>query len=253
MVQVPNYKKPPVREALIDIRVDRLPATTLPELERLHERLRQSYPEKRTTYAFEGRFEMQESSITTSQKSHGPSGYHFVSSDGKRIIQFRLDGFTFNQLKPDPDESWVGWANLRKEAAAAWEIYVKVAKPSEVSRLAVRYINQIVIRSVRIDLDDYFTSGPQIPKDFPYQNLDAFISRVSIPIPDKNAAVTITHVPDPGRFPNSTTVILDIEVFRNQKMPLDNSMIWDTLDEFRDIKNNVFEASLFQKAKDLFL
>jgi uncharacterized protein (TIGR04255 family) len=253
MTEVPNYKKPPVREALIDIRVDRLPTTALPELERLHEELRKSYPEKRTTYAFEGHFEMQESTVTTSQKSHGAIGYHFASADGKRVIQFRLDGFTFSQLKPDPDESWPGWLSLKEEARKAWDLYVKVAGGREISRLAVRYINQVVIRSSKaIELNDYFSAAPQIPKKLPHQHLANFFSTITVDVPDLNALAVITHAPAPKPFPGSVTVILDIAILRAQKLSLDSGNIWEPLDQLRNLKNNVFEASLKKKAKELF-
>ncbi|MDE3241705.1 MAG: TIGR04255 family protein, partial [Nitrospirota bacterium] len=239
---MPNYKKPPVREAIIDIRVDRLPPTVLPELDHLHERLKTNYPSKKAAYAFEARLEMQEASTASSQKSHGIIGYHFVSSDEKKIIQLKLDGFAFNRLKLDPNESWSGWETLREEAKTAWELYVDIAKPKEITRLAVRYINQVVIRAVSIELDDYFTAPPHAPKDFRYQDLENFFGRVAISIPDLNATAVITHAPAPNPFPDSVTIILDIDIFRQQRMALDSLMIWETLDRFRELKNNVFEA-----------
>lgn len=253
MSQKPNYKKPPVREALIDIRVDRLPSTVLPELERLHEKLNTNYPSKQTTYEIEARLEIHEASFAARQKSRGIIGYRFISSDSKKIVQSKLDGFTFNRLKPDPDEGWPGWETLREEAKNAWDLYVEIIKPREITRLAVRYINQIVVRAASIELDEYFTAPPRVPKELPYQGLDNFFGRVGISIPDLSATAVITHAPAPKPFPNSVTIILDIDIFRQQRMVLDSSIIWETLDRFRDLKNNVFEACLHQKAKDLFL
>lgn len=253
MSPIPNYKKPPVREALVDIRVDRLPSTVLPELERLTERLNKNYPSKKTIYGLEARLEMQEASFVASQKSHGIIGYRFISSDEKKIVQLKLDGFTFNRLKLNPEESWPGWETLREEAKSAWELYVGATKPGEITRLAVRYINQIVIHAASIELDEYFTAPPRVPKELRYQDLDNFFGRVAISIPDLSATAVITHAPAPKPFPNSVTIILDIDIFRQQRMVLDSSIIWETLDRFRDLKNNVFEVSLHQKAKDLFL
>ncbi len=253
MSKMPNYKKPPVGEALIDIRVDRLPATVLPELERLPERLKTNYPSKETIYGIEASLEIQETSFAARQKSQGIIGYRFVSADKKKIVQLKLDGFAFNRLKPDPDENWPGWETSREEAKNAWELYVEVTKPREITRLAVRYINQIVIHAVSIDLDEYFTAPPRVPQKLTYQDIDNFFGRVAISIPDLSATAVITHAPASKPFPNSITVILDIDIFRQQRMVLDSAIIWETLDRFRDLKNNVFEASLHQKAKDLFL
>ena len=248
----PTYKKPPVREAIIDIRVPPLPVTALPILDQLHGKLVQQYPDKKTTYAWEGKWEMRETTVVSSQKSHGPIGYRFTSADEKQILQFRLDGYSFHRLKPDPEGEWQGWDSIREEAKRAWELYVGETSPQEITRLAIRYINQVVIRATSIELNDYFTAAPQIPKRFRYQDLSNFFSRVAIPIKDLNATAVVTHAPSPRPFPNTVTIILDIEIFRQQKEPLDASMIWETLDQFRDIKNNVFEESLRAKARKLF-
>jgi uncharacterized protein (TIGR04255 family) len=252
MPRTPTYKKPPVREAVIDIRIERLPGTVLSKLDQLHGKLIQQYPGKKTAYAWEGHWEMRETTIVSSQKSHGPVGYHFTSADEKQILQFRLDGYAFHRLKPDPEGSWAGWDRIREDARAAWELYVRETSPQEITRLAVRYINQIVIRATSVELNDYFTAAPQIPKKFRYQDLENFFSRVAIPIKDLNATAVVTHAPSPRTFPNTVTVILDIEIFRQQKTPIDTAMIWETLDRFRDIKNNVFEESLRAEAKKLF-
>ncbi len=252
MAATPTYKKPPVREAIVDIRIPRLPATSLSKLDELHGQLIHQYPGKNTAYAFEGQWEMREATISSSQKSLGPVGYYFTSSDEKQTLQFRLDGYTFHRLKPNPEEGWPGWQSLRKQAKSAWELYVAETNPQEVTRLAIRYINQVVIPTTSIELDDYFTATPQVPKRFHYQDISNFFSRVAIPIHDLGATAVLTHAPSPRPFPNTVTVILDIEVFRDQKAPLDSDSIWETLDQFRDTKNSVFEESLRAKAKKLF-
>ena len=253
MSATPLYLRPPVREALIDIRIDPLPRSHLPALEELHERLSQDYPTKRTRHKWEGSFQIREATLTTSQRAQGPVGYRFESADGKQIVQFRLDGFTFNRLKPDPEESWAGWAVLRDEARRTWELYVSAVHPQEITRLAVRYINQIVIRGPHIDLDDFLAAAPRIPQDLPYQTFHHFFSRVEINVPDVNAKAIITQAPAQEQTPNAVTLTLDIDVLRQERMRLDTVTIWETLDRFRDLKNTIFEASLRQRTKKLFL
>lgn len=251
MSSVPTYTKPPVTEALIDIRIDPLPVTQMSILESLHEKLRGEYPNKKPQKQWEGIWEVREDTMAATQKAHGTIGYFFESKAKKRIIQYRLDGFTCNFLKPDPHEAWPGWESLRDEARRTWDIYAKALEVQMITRIAVRYINRIVIPAPVVQLSDYLTTPPDVPKDFEYQNVNNFLSRVTVGIPDLNASALITQAP--AREPSSEVVLLlDIDIFRNQRVSLHPQIIWQTLDRFREIKNSIFEKSLKPRAKELF-
>lgn len=187
----------------------------------------------------------------TSEQNKQLLGYIFQSSDENRWVQMRLDGFTFNLLKPDPMAAWPGWQVLRDEARRAWDKYVMVTNTVELKRFAVRYINQIVIPAGEIKLLDYFTEPPRIPEGLP-QALKHFFSRIEVVNPDPEATIIITQAPAPQPYQSQPTFTLDIDVIREQRMLLDSFDLWSTLDRFRELKNTVFEASLHPKAKKLF-
>jgi uncharacterized protein (TIGR04255 family) len=237
---------------LIDIRVNQLPADKLPVLENLHERLRAEYPNKRSQQSWEGMWEFREDALMSAQKAHGTTGFWFESKDKKKIIQYRLDGCTCNYLKPDPKESWPGWVALRDEAKHAWELYAKAVAITEINRLAVRYINQILIPAPIVELSDYLTAAPSAPKGYKYQDFRDFLSRVALDIPELNAIAIVTLAPAQERQPDSVNLLLDIDIVRSAALPADVEAIWRILDQFRDIKNDIFEKSLHQKAKNLF-
>ena len=120
-----------------------------------------------------------------------------------------------------------------------------------ITRIAVRYINRIVIPAPVVELSDYLTTPPDVPKEFEYQSLHSFLSRVIVAIPDLNAMATITQAP--AREPSSEVVLLlDIDIARNQRVQLHPQTIWQTLDRFREIKNSIFEKSLKPRVKELF-
>mgnify|MGYP002065841229 FL=1 len=246
------YSKPPVSEALIDIRVDPLPAGQLSAIRILHEKVIGEYPTQKPQQRWEGLWEIGEDTISTSQKAFGVTGYSFESQDKKRIVQYRLDGFTCNFLKPDPSEAWVGWAHLRNEARRTWDLYANALGVQEVIRVAVRYINKIVIPGPIVELTDYFTTPPDVPKNLEYQNLSSFLSRVTVLIPDLHASATITQAPAQEPRPDGLVALLDIDIVRSQQLPSSSEALWQTLDRFREIKNSIFEASLTPRAKELF-
>jgi len=247
-----DYRKPPVLEALIDVRIDALPTDKLPNLDKLHEALRQEYPIKKIRYQFAGGVQIEGDRVVQSPGSSGPFGYRFESENGRRIIQFRLDGFTYNRIKPDPDEEWPGWEEIRDEAKPAWNLYEDAFNLSEITRLAVRYINQIVIPGSSIELYDYFAAPPRVPPDLPYQDMLDFSSVVTIKVPTCKALAHVRHYPAPQQYPGAIAIALDIDVFRPERLTLSTFSMWELLDQLRDLKNTIFEASLLPRTKELF-
>ena len=247
---VPSYSHPPVREAIIDIQIDALPEESLPKLKDCGTEFDSLYPKTKTQYL--GKISMKVSDTdVTSEQDRQLFGYSFHSSDENRCVQLRLNGFTFNLLKPDPAAAWPGWNVLRDEARRVWDKYIMVTNTAEIRRLAVRYINQIVIPGGEIELLDYFTEPPRIPVGLP-QRLNRYFSRIEINNSDPEAFIIITQAPAPQEYQNQPTFTLDIDVIREQRMPLDSFDLWSTLDRFRELKNTVFEASLHPRAKNLF-
>ena len=250
-LKTPSFSRPPVREALIDIRIDLLPIELLPTLERLHEKFLPDFPEKKTRYQWEADLKIREADIITSPKTQGPFGYRFESADKNKMVQVRRDGFTFNQPKPDPNESWPGWSALRGEAQKGWGFFVEAIPEAKVTRMAIRYINQIVLPGEMVELDKYLTAAPKIPAGLP-QTLDNFFNRVEFTNSDPAAKVLISQALSPRPWQSNVTITLDIDIFRQDPKSMDDKSFWQTLDQFRELKNIIFLKSLKPKTKELF-
>jgi uncharacterized protein (TIGR04255 family) len=254
---LPPYTKPPVREALIDIHTEPLSPALLPSLDSIFESLKDTYPLKRTRHNIQAGWQITGSQFSSTIKAPDLIGYVFQSTDGKQMVQMRLDGFTFNRLKPDPNEQWVGWRYVRDEARRTWKKYVEAVGSRPVTRFSVRYLNQIVIpmkgAENEIELDEYLHGIPKSPATLGYKNYNDFFSRLQFVVPDLDASAIITLVPLETGAKESVTIILDIDVFRDNRAPIELEQIWETLDNFRELKNRIFQASLTRKAQRLFL
>ena len=252
MLETPKYKMPPVSEALIDIRIDPLPPENLQIIESLTNRLAAKYPTKKLRYKFEGGIQVEGAKVVASPVASDVYGIWFESEDQKGIVQLRLDGFTHNRMKPDPYDVWPGWESMRGEAREAWEIYTEALHLTEITRLAIRFINQIVIPEPSIELYDHFSAPPKIPPNLPYQDMLDFSSSVTIKVPKYKAFAVVKHYPIPQIYPGAVAVALDIDVFRPGKVLLKSFPVWETLDQLRELKNTIFESSLLNKTKELF-
>lgn len=240
------FPNAPITEALIDIRAELPDNASLANLEKLHDLINAEYPGKKSRKKFEAQIQLKGEQEPLKTTTFQQDGYFFASQDGKRIVQYRLDGFGFNRLRP-----YSRWEDLREEAKRAWDIFVAHINPVAVSRLAVRYINSIEINSKSFDYDDYFTAVPKIPEGLP-QELQHFFTRIVVPFPQQGVTAVVIQTPSDKHDPVNTAIILDIDVFAEKTLLPEDQRVWGILEELREIKNEIFFKSITEKTKELF-
>src|SRR6266568_2477827 len=240
------FPKAPIIEALIDIRA-RLPENvSLTDLEKLHDRIKGEYPDKKPRNLWEGMVEFKQETPPRTEARVQRLGYLFSRADRTQVVQFRLDGFTFNRLRP-----YTHWEDIFPQAKRLWELYKTGVSPVRVTTVAVRYINSIEIPSKDFDFDDYFTSTPKIPHGLP-QILENFFMRTEIPFPEEEAKAVVIQTLANKQDPLKTAILLDVSVFRQLTLAPDDESVWEIFEKFRDIKNKIFLNSLTDKTLDLF-
>jgi len=243
-----RFPKAPITEALIDLKVEMSDRISVSQLEDLHSAIKEVYPGKKSRRRWEQRLEFREGKepVSSEAKNLGVDGYLFWSADEKQVVQFRLDGFTFSRLRPYSD-----WTQICGEAANLWNIYVEGAKPIQVTRLALRYINAIEIPLKTFELEQYFTSPPKVPPGLP-EILEHFFSRILIQFPEEGAKAFVTLALSETKDPLVTPVLLDIDAFMEVQLTPKDAKIWDSLAVLRRLKNEVFKRSLRERTLELF-
>src|ERR1017187_5865268 len=157
MVATETFPNAPITEALLDINVALPTETTLPTLLKFHDAIRERFPHKRDRLLQKFEFHLGKSP-EVKNPSNAVDGYLFLSPDKTKIVQSRLDGFTFNKLKP-----YEKWQSFSQEAKDLWQYYISVARPVNVRRVGLRCINSIDLPLPVDDLDKYFTTTPRTP------------------------------------------------------------------------------------------
>ncbi len=244
MVEV--FRNAPITEALIDIRTQLPETVSLTSLEKLHSAIQEEYPQKRIRVRWEGSVELKGEGEPIKTARREVDGYLFTSPDGRRVVQFRVDGFTFSRLRP-----YSRWDEIYGEAKRLWDIYRTGTKPVLVQRIATRYINSIEIPSKNFDYDDYFTAAPKIPPGLP-QVLNHFFTRLVIPFLDQEATAIVIQTPSDKPDPMNSTVILDTDVFAEVSLASDDAKIDEILARLRKVKNEIFFSSITERTKELF-
>jgi uncharacterized protein (TIGR04255 family) len=242
------FPKAPITEAVLDLRVQPQPNLKLADLESLHERIRERFPEKQGITAWEAGFEFhRKEARSLAQTSARPVGFLFRSADQTKVVQVAEAGFTFNKLRP-----YEHWSALRDEAKQVWKDYNEIAQPVRVTRIALRYINRIELPLPFADFKEYILTVPEVAPGIP-QALDQFLLRLEIPYPDVSALAIVNLTIDRSEpIVDRLPLIFDIDVFHASDYDPLSEEIWQSLEALRVLKNQIFFFSLTDRAKELF-
>lgn len=245
MTEYPILQKAPITEALIDIRIKVREDFNVEQLLPLYDLTSNQYPEKKSRHKWEGKLEFKKDGPPIPSGIHAIDGYIFTSIDKKQIFQARVDGFTFNKLRP-----YDRWESFRDEAWRLWKLYRDITSP-EIVRVALRFINKFDIPLPIKDFNEYLTAAPIVPEGLP-QGVNSFLTRIVIHEPEIDAAAIVTQVFEQIINPSYLPIILDIDVFKQKSEGIAEEEAWQTLKKFRDFKNKIFFKSITEKAKELF-
>jgi uncharacterized protein (TIGR04255 family) len=236
-----HYSKAPLTEAVLDIRVELPSEIALQDLSGVQIGEEERYPQQEDNVIVVGQMSMGRQVGASAQQTH--NGYRFVSQDNRQIFQARLDGFTFSRLSP-----YETWESFRNEARRLWEVYRLIAKPKNIKRIALRYINRLDLPLPIKDFKDYLRTIPEISPDMA-QGLSGYFMQLQLPQPDLEAMLHLnqTLIPPPG--PNLVSVVLDFDLFCKDNVPSEDKDIWKQFETLRKRKNEVFEACITNKTR----
>lgn len=242
-----DLRNPPIVEALVDIRAA---VSASPEaFEAVARELQSTYPTRKIRRGVKAEFRVEEGRlIPPTAEDLGFQGVMLYSESGQALVQFRPDGFTFNNLK-----SYLGGDMLLVEALRLWSLFSDRLHPTAVTRVALRYINQLNLPyRHNDDFAKYLTAAPSTPAGAP-QSVSEFLSRVVAYDSEASATIVTTQqltTPDPSGFP---LVVIDVDAFCMGEFPTDAQALRATLDTLRTLKNRTFFSLLTDAAVELFV
>jgi uncharacterized protein (TIGR04255 family) len=241
-----HLKNAPIVEAIVDFRVKLPTKFEVKTFASIKEKLGDSYPQMEERREIEAGIKVRDKRVEHIVEEKGLQGYFFKSHDGKNVTQFRKDGFTFSRLKP-----YTNWQDVLAEAKKLWKLYKDRASPDLVTRIAVRYINQLDIPLPIENLSKYLNAPPTIPQNLP-QELCQFLTRVTIRDPNLDIMAHIIQALERGSKRDYVTIFLDIDVFKQKESGFGEREIWQTFKQLRGLKNRIFFDSITEETARLF-
>lgn len=213
-------------------------------LEPLKLQFQSRYPKNEVRILMEARLEARKGEAPDAQVGEvGFYGLFLKSEDESRIIQFRGDGFTLSQLS-----GYTSADDLFAEALPLWQAYVSLVRPAATIRVALRYINRLLLPfGLGEDFDRFLTAAVVMPTEAP-QEVSDFLTRaiahVNAPI---EATAIVTQRLESMTQP-ATPFTLDIDVFKEGEFGSGSETLMPLLQHLREIKNRLFFAFLTDPA-----
>lgn len=227
----------PVVEALLDIRVVPRPDASIDELRALDDHYRAEYPERKEKKkaSFQFKFDVTESNAAPQAEATAPEPHGFMYSDKgqKNRVQIALNGFTQNVLAPYADfETLIG------RARPNWEAFKSVTRPLAISRIAVRYINELRL-PIGEPIESNLIAFPNIPPTLP-QTVSDFALRLTIHHETLGARAIVNQVSQGLVDQTGLQVFLDIDAIIEKQIDIDSPELWDRFQALREFKNDIF-------------
>jgi uncharacterized protein (TIGR04255 family) len=242
---MPHYDKAPIKEALIDIRVQLPPDVRFENLQAI-KGLVNDYPKQETRHLGEGTFHFGPEARAVAQQK--PWGLIYRNEHNTQVAQFRLDGFTFSRLEPYQD-----WEHLRDEARRLWDMYRDAVKPTAVTRVALRYINVFNFSDESVEPEQYLNVFPQVTEKLPPELRDygPFWLNLNMHQDDLKGVLIINEGTTVPTEPAIIAIALDFDLFVESPPVLGEQDLWTFFEKMRSRKNQYFEACITDKTREL--
>jgi len=242
------FPNAPITEALLDITAKLPDGVGLNLFEEFQENIKDRFEERKTRHSIQTELKISPGKIESAPivTKDRADGYIFRSTNENKIVQTRLDGFTFNKLRP-----YENWTKFNNEAQELWQLYNRIAKPITIDRIALRYINRIEIPIPFADFSEYILTNPQIAPGLP-QAVSHFFMRIEVPNSEIDAIAIITQTIQKLTGSQKLPLIFDIDVIKEVNYSGELLEIWDDFEKLRIFKNEIFFNSITEKTKELF-
>ncbi len=138
-------------------------------------------------------------------RSQNAVAFRFATSNGKRFVQLSRSNFIYQTNDP-----YLGWKDFRAKLRQYWLAYAKVARPTTIVKIGLRYVNRVVKSKTKSNVSDWFKATADLPAAL-IASRQHFLGRIeSSPSQSHLRLVTLSSEPPGPDWPHGT-IILDID------------------------------------------
>jgi len=245
-----HYARAPIVEAVIDVQVESASPPDQSAFTTYAEKWTARFPQRADLNLFQvgfGPFPIPGMPHHVQASQGQVVGVRLSSALNDRTLQVQTRGLSYSHLPP-----YSRWEEFFDEFAELWRSYVELIKPETVTRVALRYINQIAIPHQKFEMSDFFSLYPEVPTGIP-QDITGLFMQLQMPQPDLGPDVmAIVNLGTGARnAQGQNAFLLDFDVFANRRLVPTSGDLAELLGAIRVRKNQLFEACITDKTREL--
>ena len=162
-------------------------------------------------------------------------------------LHIRNLSFLVSQLAP-----YTGWEQFKSRIIRDWDTWRSAVSFRPIERVGMRYINRIdlPIAGPLVQYEDYVTVYPALPAlldPCAYHSVN-----VRVLLKDIESELNLKSAVVPSPLPNHLAIVVDLDIARMYQTPPSDKELYSYICQARIKKNEIFEACITQKARELF-
>lgn len=241
-----QYKHPPITEAVIGVVFESNVDAGV--VNKAQKKLEKAYPNHQQLRQIKMQFKVAHSAVdATKEFNEEDVGHRRSTNDQAEIAILQRNSITISQLAP-----YVGWDAFSQRFKRDWSLVKGVTGFRTIKQVGVRYINRVDIpfEGEGVRIGEYLTATANVPDGF--GPLSGYSVSAEVRMTDIHCVLRLNTGAVPSPLPKCVSVILDLDLIRTEDVPQSDGDISEILEVMRDRKNAFFEASITQKARELF-
>lgn len=208
-----------------------------------YERIKNNFPVKEQRVGFGIGFSPQQGVVE--QKVEVQQRIRFWNKDKSTVIQLAQNLLVINQLRP-----YIKWELFKPIILDNLHTYVDIVKPKAFKRIALRYINHIIIESYQGLISEYFNFYPSIPSELPKPH-GSFNIRLEFPIDNENEILLINFICSSVKMVSQPADFrLELNYILKQPETISFEQAEVCIEKGKKILNNAFKACITEKCRE---
>lgn len=236
----PPYSKPPIVEAVFELRFAELLSQR--ELERLRDRLSSNLPKIEQQQKID--IEVTNAGANTKVT---PIGFKMTSSNALDIVVMQVNQFGSSRMAP-----YEGWEKFIRTAKANYDDFTKIVGRKTITRIASRFVNRLDIPVAEMqgaDILEFVRFGVTMPEELS-KTIGPFSVAVNFIV--DNVKILAQCGVSPPALLDHVSLVLDIDAFVDNDIKPHKDAIWEVASTLRAAKNRVFETSITDRVRAYF-
>lgn len=234
-ISYPKLKNAPIREAVIDIFYTVPNNFDLKQFDKIYEKFTNDFPIKEKKVAFEAQLKIDSNGQFENLPQRTKDlGFIYKNIDVTDVIQYRIDGFSFNKLKP-----YHNWDDLIHKSKRYYNLLIEGSPIQWIDSIGLRYINAIPFKNDSLNLSEILVDPPQLPSSLS-ASVTGILSRIDFKSNRDDSFGSFTMAIERAVSKHESYLLIDIEAKNHINEESNSGNIWEKFNQLRDLKNEVF-------------